>query len=366
MERMEQYHMTKKEMRKLQVVEKLIDKSVTLKEACQILELSSRQVLRLKKGVRIYGALSVVHKNRAKKPNNAVGESLRQKIINLKKSENYQKANFSHFAELIAKYEDITLSIPTIHRILKSAGISSPRKHKKQKSYIRRARKPSAGIMAIYDASPYEWIEGIDCNLHGALDDATGAILGLSLEEQECLNGYFEVTRQMVKGPGIPMSTYSDRHTIFFSPKRDKLSIEEEVEGRTVPLTQLGRAMEELGVRMIPAGSAQAKGKIEKLWDTLQDRIPVELKIAGIKTIEAANKFLPVYLKGFNNTFATEPANSTSCFRKAACINLDCILCIKETRKLDRASGFKYKGLYWCIFQSKIPPYFNRKVPHLI
>ena len=79
----------------------------------------------------------------------------------------------------------------------------------------------------------------------------------------------------------------------------------------------------------------------------MQDRIPVELKIAGIKTIEAANKFLPVYLKDFNNTFATEPANSTSCFRKAACINLDCILCIKETRKLDRASGFKYKGLYW-------------------
>ena len=348
MERMEQYHMTKKEMIKLQVVEKLIGKSITLKEAALILELSSRQVLRLKKGVILNGALSVVHKNKARKPANAIDERLRQKIIGLKKSDDYQKANFSHFKELVEKHEEIIVSIQTMHRILKTAGLSSPRKHKKAKKYIRRARKPAEGIMAIFDASPYEWIEGITCNLHGAIDDATGKILGLRIEAQECLKGYFNVTEQMVKGSGIPLSTYSDRHTIFFSPKKDKLSIEEEIEGKTVALTQLGRAMDELGVKMIAAGSAQAKGKIEKLWDTLQDRIPVELKIAKISTIEAANNFLPMYLKDFNNVFATKPQREKSCFRATdGKTRLDYILCIKETRTLDSASGFKYRGCYW-------------------
>ena len=141
MERMEQYHMTKKEIIKLQVVEKLIGKSITLKEAALIIELSSRQVLRLKKGVILNGALSVVHKNKARKPANAIDEGLRQKIIGLKKSDDYQKANFSHFKELVEKHEEIIVSIQTMYRILKKGGLSSPKKTQKGKEIHKKGKK---------------------------------------------------------------------------------------------------------------------------------------------------------------------------------------------------------------------------------
>lgn len=108
-------------------------------------------------------------------------------------------------------------------------------------------------MMVQLDASPYSWLGDGELNLHGAIDDASGSILGLYLDRQECLEGYFEVARQMIKGFGIPLSIYSDRHTIFFSPKNAKLSIEEELEGKTEPYTQFSAAMSELGINMIPA-----------------------------------------------------------------------------------------------------------------
>jgi hypothetical protein len=143
------------------------------------------------------------------------------------------------------------------------------------------------------DASPHEWIIGGELfTLHGAIDDATGEILALFFTPNECMEGYFEIIRQIVKNYGIPMSLYCDRHTIFVSPNDGKLSIEDQLKGKTVNLTQFGRAMEELGITIIKANSPQAKGRIEKLWDTLQSRLPVEFKIRGIDTMEA---YMPFY-----------------------------------------------------------------------
>lgn len=353
MERKEQYHMTAKEMAKLKVVELLLERRINTERAAEVLKLSQRQVLRLKKGVRANGPLGLIHGNRRKKPAIALPEALKKEIVNLKVRK-YPQANFSHYQRILAKYEDIYVSIATVHRIMANAGILSPKKHKRVRLHRRRLPKPSAGIMAQIDASSFEWIEGIKTSLHGAIDDATGKILGLHMADEECLDGYFSVFSYMVKKFGIPLSTYSDRHAIFFSPKKAKLTLQEELEGKTEALTQFGKAMDELGVTMIGAGSPQAKGKIERLWGTLQSILPVEFSINGIKDIEAANQFLGSgeFIDEFNRWFKKEPQDIVSAFRKLAKgVNLDFVLCRKIERKFDSGSSFSYKGNCYMILK---------------
>jgi len=173
--------------------------------------------------VRINGPVAAVHGNRSRKPKNAVDGKIKNLVVELK-SKKYSGANFSHFAELLKEREGVILSQPTVHRILRGAEIVSPKKKKKVRTHRYRKRKDCPGMMVQLDASPYRWLGGDELTLHGAIDDATGKVLGLYLCRQETLKGYFEVARQMIKSFGIPISTYSDRHTIFFSPK-GKLSV---------------------------------------------------------------------------------------------------------------------------------------------
>jgi hypothetical protein len=265
------------------------------------------------------------------------------------KQAKYEEANFNHFQELLEKYEEIQVSYSTVHRVLIEAGIKSPKSHRKRKAHHRRKRKPQKGMLVQIDASPHEWIIGEECfDLHGAIDDATGEILALYFTPNECMEGYFEIVRQVVTNHGIPTSLYCDRHTIFVSPNDGKLSIEEQLDGKVVNLTQFGRAMEELGINIIKASSPQAKGRIERLWGTLQSRLPVEFKIHGITTMEAANTFLSAFIDEYNKKFGVEPEDPTLAFRALEpSINLDYILCIKEERTIIEGSAFSYKGQYY-------------------
>ncbi|MCJ7806647.1 MAG: ISNCY family transposase [Clostridia bacterium] len=343
--REEQYHLTQKEIMKLQIVNKALEGTLTVKEAAAVLGLSERQVKRLKKGVASGGPSFVIHKNRSRSPINAIAADTKVNIIRLKETK-YKQANFSHFTELLAEHENVLTSRASIQRILNSAGIKSPKKHRKPKKYQRRKRKAQAGLLVQLDASPFAWLGGkMRYSLHGAIDDATGILLGLFLTKNECLNGYFALMEQVFTGFGIPAQLYSDRHTIFFVPKKKSLSVDEQLAGKVNPLTQFGRAMDELGIKIIPAGSPQAKGRIERLWGTLQSRLMVELELAGINTAKQANTFFPDYCLRFNQRFAVEPACPDSAF---GClderINLDYILCIKEERKLDGNHTFSFKG----------------------
>ena len=223
--REETYHMTEKEMVRLRVAEKLLEGQMKIEEAARILNISTRQVIRIKERVKRFGPGAVVHGNRARKPVNATDNNTKDLVVSLKKNK-YQGANFSHFCELLSEREDIDLSQPTVHRILTAAGMASPKKKGKPRKHFYRKRMQCAGAMVQIDASPYAWLKDEELNLHGAIDDATGNILGLYLCSQECLEGYFEVSRQMIKSFGIPLSTYSDKHTILFSPKKAKLSID--------------------------------------------------------------------------------------------------------------------------------------------
>lgn len=204
------------------------------------------------------------------------------------------------------------------------------------------------------DASPHEWIIGGNSfDLYGAIDDATGEVLALYFTPNECMEGYFEIVRQTITNQGIPLSFYCDRHTIFISPNDGKLTIEDQLQGKTVNLTQFGRAMDELGINIIKAYSPQAKGRIERLWGTLQSRLPVEFKIRGIDTIEAANALLAEFIVKYNNKFSVEPEDPNSAFRDLdLSIHLDHILCIKEERTIIERSAFSYGGKYYQLFKN--------------
>ena len=338
--------MTQQEMKKLRVIDSAIAGNITVRKAADLLDLSERQVFRLKKGVVEQGAAFIIHKNRGRKPSHAISDATKDKIVELKQSENYRDANFT-----LKEHEQIQLSYPSVYRALSEAGIVSPKKKRKRKTHHRRKRKEREGLLVQIDASPHTWFGNAKTSLHGAIDDATGNVYALHLEDTECLKGYFEMSEQMFKREGIPFSFYNDRHTIFKSPKGENLPIEQQLKGEQVNLTQFGAAMEELGINVIFAKSAPAKGRVERVWETLQSRLPVEFKIHGITTIEEANEFLNSgYIDRFNDQFAVEPENPESALRPLdASIDLSTILCIKEQRIVSDGSGFSYGGKYYQI-----------------
>lgn len=346
--------MTQEERTRLYIARCLIDGKMTISEAVEVSDLSERQWKRIKKGVKEQGDAFVIHKNKGQKPHNAIAEETKEKVVVLKSSSKYEKANFSHFQELLEEFESIALSKPTVYRILVANGFASPKKHARRNLHKRRKRKPRRGMLIIADASPYRWFfDEREYSLHGAVDDATGEILSLFFTPNECLEGYFEVVRDIVARHGIPLTLYVDRHTIFRSPNADKLSIEDELSGKKIKDTQFGRAMRELGINIIYAKSAPAKGRIERLWETLQSRLPVELDIAGIKTVEEANVFLRTFIDKYNEKFAVLPEDQMSDYRSPSNeLNLDYILCVKKTRKVDNCSAFSYEGSFYRIVRN--------------
>jgi len=349
--------MTKKELVRVYVIKSLVEDKMTSREAAEVLSLSERQIKRLKAGVKKDGEVFVIHKNRGRKPKHTIPGEIREEIVSLARNK-YKGVNYTHLAELLREHEGITISQSSVSRILKAKGIKSPRKHRPPKLHRTRERKPQEGLLLQMDASPYEWIPGIKCSLHGAIDDARGNITGLYFCENECLNGYFEVKRQTILEYGLPVSIYVDRHTIFKAPSNTKLTIYDELEGKTFAYTQFSRAMQELSVGIIYAYSPQAKGRIERLWGTLQDRLVLELRLAGIKSIKEANSFLPGFIKRFNAHFAVVPRDPQSAYRPLGeDINIDYILCRKETRKASQGSTFSFGGQIYCLSKN------NQAVP---
>jgi len=344
--------MTKKELVRVHVIKSLIEDKMTSRETAEVLNLSKRQIKRLKAGVKKEGEVFVIHKNRGRKPKHTIPGETREEIVFLARNK-YKGVNYTHLAELLREREGITISQSSVSRILKAKGIKSPRKHRPSKPHRTRERKPQEGLLLQMDASPYEWIPGIKCSLHGAIDDARGNITGLYFCENECLNGYFEVKRQTILEYGIAVSIYVDRHTIFKAPSNAKLTIYDELEGKTLAYTQFSRAMQELSVGIIYAYSPQAKGRIERLWETLQDRLVLELRLAGIKSIKEANAFLPGFIKRFNAHFAVVPRVPQSAYRPLGeHINIDYILCRKVTRKSSHGSTFSFRGQIYQVIKN--------------
>jgi len=331
-----------------------LEGKLSVVEASEILGLSKRQIIRLRKGVAEKGEDAVKHGNIGRVPSTTIKSSQRQQIVVLYKSK-YHGANYQHFTDLLKEHEGIGISAPTARSILNSSGVKSPKSKRKPKKHIRRKRHEHEGSLVQTDATAHDFFgTGEKSCIHGLIDDATGKVLGLHMTRNECLEGYHAVFEQMIDGYGVPASVYADRHTIFASPNSGKLTIEDELAGVRANDTQLGRAMRELGITLIKARSPQAKGRIERLWGTLQDRLTVEFRINGITEMGAANRFLQSYIPKHNRRFAVQASEPATMFAPNA-LDLASILCIREKRKIDSGGAFSFGGQYFVV-DGDIPP----------
>lgn len=339
------------------VINRFIQKDITRQQAAALLGLSTRQISRLKKGVLSSGPDSLIHKNTGRKPAHAVKVETKEAILSIYSRPEFSEVNFLHFQEILLADFGITLSYSALSSILKNAGKESPKKKKSRHHTHRRKRKPHPGQLLQIDATPFQWFGGsTKYALHGAIDDATGNVVGLFLTSNECLYGYLRVMEQCCRRFGVPQSLYSDNHTIFRSPKTGKLTVEELLDGKQVHLTQFGRAMHELGTDLIFAGSPQAKGRVERLWGTLQSRLPVEFAKRGIQTLAEANRFLEeTYLEQFNSRFAVEAEGHSLFVPVGTATDLDAILCVKHKRKTDAAGVFSFKNRCFQILDAGFP-----------
>lgn len=337
--------MNEKELKKIHVINSAIEGKCTVKEASELLGLSERRIKQLKKEVRAKGPSAVIHASKGIIRPSLITKELQDHILSLKKSALYIDANFSHFRDLLEEYEGISISYASLYRLLSKNDITSCKKHRKKKLHHWRKRKAAKGMLLQADGTPFDWFStGRMQSLHGFIDDATGMITGLYMCENECLMGYLEVLRQTLLNFGIPMKLYPDKAGIFFVNNK-KLTVEEELEGLKEPLTQFGRIVDELGIEMQPAHSPQAKGRIERLWQTLQSRLYTEFKINNISTIEQANDFLPDYIKKYNQQFSVVPESDEDMFMPLPKkIDLDLLLSVKYSRKTDEGGVISFQG----------------------
>ncbi len=292
--------MSQRQWKRLDAVDRIGRGTLTVVEAAQVLGLSTRQVRRLRRAVEERGSKAVVHGNTGRAPAHRLAEAVRAQVVELRRTK-YAGFNDHHFAEKLREVEQLAVARPSVQRILRAAGIGPPRRRRAPKHRRRRDRKPQAGLMILWDGSRHDWLEGrgpVLC-LIGAIDDATGELLpGAHFVEQECAAGYLRVLKAIAAEKGLPFSAYMDRHG---SLKRNDAhwTLEEELRGMQDP-TQVGRALHALEIEVIFALSPQAKGRVERLWATLQDRLVSELRLVGAATVEVANAVLRTFTPDHN------------------------------------------------------------------
>jgi transposase len=329
--------MTTAEQRRAWVLTKVIAGEVEATEAAELLGLSVRSVWRLKRRFADDGPAGLVHGNRGRASPRRIDESTREQVRTLACGR-YDGANDSHLAELLAEAEGIAISRVSVRRILRGAGIASPRRRRSPRHRSRRDRMPQAGMLLQTDGSRHDWLgdRGPRLTLIAAIDDATGIITGATFREQEDAAGYLTVLRDTIRRHGVPLALYRDRHGIFETPKGMPLTLEEQLVDRRTP-TQFGRALAELDIVSIAAQSPQAKGRIERAWGTFQDRLVVELRLAGAADLEAANRVLGRFVARFNRRFAVPAANPEPAWRALPSgLSLDAVCCLKYRRVVAR------------------------------
>jgi transposase len=307
--------MSQKEFQRVKVIENAAGGRLSVREAARLLQLSERQVQRLKRRYQPDSIAWVRHGNRGRSMPWAVSVPQQQFILSLARGK-YQGFNDSHLAEKLRAEENLTVSRETVRRILRGANLASPQKRRPRKYRSRRLPRPRFGMMALTDASRHDWLEGRgpELTLIGFQDDATHRILAAHFQlEPENTVGYLFSLRTMITTHGVPLSLYRDRHGIF--QRNDAhWTLAEQLAGKQTP-TQLGRALEELGIQQIPAYSPQAKGRIERAWRTFQDRLVSELRLAHATTLEQANAVLARFCDDYNQRFARAATDAACDFR---------------------------------------------------
>ncbi len=348
--------MSSKELNRLQVVQLSLASRCTVEAAAEKLRLSPRQVKRLRKKIRELGVSGIAHAGRGKSSPKKILKEVEQEVLKLARGK-YQGFNDTHMWEKLKHKEGIRIGRETLRCILRQAGIGAVRRHRSPKHRKRRERRPQEGLMLIFDGSPHDWLEGRGpkLNLVGAIDDATGKIPWGSFEDAETTEGYLGLVAEITRRKGIPASVYADRHSIFVTTRKS-WTLEEELQGCRLP-TQVGRALQQLGVSLILARSPQAKGRVERLWQTLQDRLISEMRLRGISTKEEANAYLQQeFISEFNARFAKPAAMPQQAYRPwPVGLKRQRVFCLKYSATVKNDNTVRLKGL---IFD--IPPHKNR------
>jgi transposase len=322
--------LSQKQLQKFRVMSLVEAGKITLKEAADKIGRSYRQAKRIWKRVKEEGVKGVIHGNAGKLSNHRTPEEVQEKVLQLSR-QRYGEFNDTHFTEKLLEQEGLDLSRETVRKMRREAGIEPKRKRRPKKHRQRRERKAQEGWMVLWDGSPHPWF-GPDhppCCLMAALDDATGAILAARFFPFEGTEGYLWLLQQMVTRYGMPISIYQDCHGSL-RRNDDHWTLEEELAGRQEP-TQVGQALRALGIQPIFALSPQAKGRIERLFGVLQDRLGAELGLAKATTPEQGNDLLPTFVPRFNRRFAIPPRQSEKAWRP-----------VPKTFDIDRAISFHY------------------------
>lgn len=336
--------MNMNELQRVKVMERLCAGDLSNQEAADELGICRRQIIRLKKKYTKQGDRGLIHGNRGRQPRHSLKDETRAAVLSLYQQK-YYDFNFSHFTERLNEEEGISISRSSVARILKAEGITSKKSVKRKPRLHRsRPRRASAGELWQTDATPFQWFEGDDkyYTVHAYIDDATGVVVGAYFTKNECTLGYVEALKQGMEEYGMPQAIYSDRHTIFRSPK--ELSEEERAEGKKKPLTNFGMGMVELGIHQAFARTPQAKGRIERLWGTFHDRLTAELRLSGIRDIEKANQFLPQFLARHNEKFAVGAQEEPVYVPLGRKIDFNLLFAQRDTRKTDNGGVISYGG----------------------
>ncbi|MHB1007395.1 MAG: ISNCY family transposase [Chloroflexota bacterium] len=303
--------MDTKQQRRVDILTRLDTGTLDAATAADLLGVSPRHVRRLRERLCREGMPSVVHANRERSPANRTDPVIIAHILELAGPEGkYHDLNACHLHDLLGAVEGIAIGRSTLDRLLRQQGLRTPSRPP-AKVYRRRLRRAAEGVLLQMDASPFAWLEGNGprLSLLGAIDDATGKIVAFLFRPTEDQAGYLALLRAIALDYGLPGAIYHDRHTILRSPKEPTLA--DELAGRT-PQSQVQRLLSELGIESIPAHSPQAKGRVERLWGTLQDRLVKELRLAGITSLDGANAFLPGFIERYNARFAKAPRDPQS------------------------------------------------------
>lgn len=360
--------------KKYEVIKGLVDHSSSTKErAALTLGCTKRHINRMIAGYKKHGKEFFIHGNKGRQPANTIPDSVKTTIIDLYRTK-YYDANFEHYTELLDKFENISISPSCVAKILETEYILSPKvtrakqkrikkelknlKHaaKTQKevdviqtnlvavedAHSRRPRATYMGELIQMDATPFEWIPGVIWHLHLAIDDATGTVIGAWFDMQETLNAYYHIFHQILTMYGIPYKFFTDRRTVFTYKQKKSPSLDEDT------YTQFAYACNQLGVALESSSIPQAKGRVERLNQTLQSRLPIEMRLAGIATLEQANKFLNSYIKEFNKKFALPTHSIKSVFEtQPSDEKINLTLAILCERTVDTGHCLKHDKKYY-------------------
>jgi len=350
---MDELLMSRKELNRLGVMQRLSEKRMGQKEAGAILHLSTRQIKRLLKAYRQKGTAGLVSRHRGRKGNHRLSEEVKKRALNLLKTK-YKGFGPTLAHEKLVEKEKLTLSDESVRKLMIEEDLWKPRKAKKVVVHQLRERRACFGELVQIDGSPHDWFEGRAeaCVLLVFIDDATGKLVQLLFVKSESLFSYCQAAEGYFRRLGKPVAFYSDKNSIF--------RVNQPSAGTQPDLTQFGRAMLELEIEIICANTPQAKGRVERVIQTLQDRLPKEMRLRGINGPVQGNAYLPEFMQDFNARFGEDPRSAVDVHRPlTAKDDLARILTWQETRSVSKNLTIQFEKVVYQI-QTDRPSYALR------